>query len=95
MRDVVRVRIDEGGADRANDVVGFADVESLGAQMREHLAQRLAVEPLAGDVVLLAVVAELEHAHDVRMLERTQPVEVALQRSNHAAARADVCWQHP
>ncbi len=95
MRQPTLVRIDERGPDCPDDVVRFADVEPLRQQMVQHLAQRLAVEPLSGDVVLLTIAAELDHARDVRMLERPQPREVPLQCREHATARADVRRQRP
>jgi hypothetical protein len=95
VRDLALVRIGERGPDRSDDVVGFADLEALGHQVREHVAQRFAVEPLSCHVVLLAVAAELEHASNVRMVESPQLIEVALQRGKQAAAPADVSGQHP
>jgi hypothetical protein len=58
VHDTLLVRIDERRADRAYDVVGLIDLEMLRRQVRQHFAQGLAVEPLAGHVILFTIAAE-------------------------------------
>src|SRR5690606_34257742 len=81
-------------ADRANHGVRVARIELLRPHVLEHALERLAFDELEREEPRAAVVREVEHFDDVRMIERAEPREILPNGRKHPLVGGDLARQH-
>ena len=85
--DAVRVRAGEGARRLRGELEELAQRQRL---LRERLAQRAALHELHRDVERAGLVADVEHRHDVRVVERRRGAGLALEALAAVLARGEL-----